>query len=209
LDSERPGATDDGKLPKQFAGPEMTDPIPDRIAVTFSLIADDYARYYAILSRRQSNWTNIFACVAALFSAIPVALTFRALGTRLSDYPEAADLIGEFSLAAFLLGTIAIVVAGFFPRKIAIRKHLTGTPNAFESKTAVIDAAGISLIGQISQATWRWAAISSFTSDRGLLLIWIGQSSAVVIPRRGFASDGAYDTAKALIRARLADARRA
>jgi hypothetical protein len=91
-------------------------------------------------------------------------------------------------------------------RKIAIRRNLAGTPNAFESKTAVIDAAGITLIGQISQATWRWAAITRLTGDRDLLLLWIGQASAVVIPRRAFASNNAYDSAKALIRARLAEA---
>jgi len=185
----------------------MTDTTPDRIAVTFNLTADDYTRYYAILRRGQSNWANFIAYVATLFGAIPVALMFRALGARLSDDPQAADLIGKFSLAAFLLGTIAIVVAGSFTRKTAIRKHLTGTPNAFESKTAVIDAAGVTLIGQISQATWQWAAITRSTSDRDLLLIWIGQSWAVVIPRRSFANDGAYDAAQAYIRARLAEAR--
>jgi hypothetical protein len=80
--------------------------------------------------------------------------------------------------------------------------------NFLESKTAVFDATGITLTGQISQAMWRWAAVSRFTSESDLLLIWIGQSSAVVIPGRSFGSHKACAAAKAFIRARLADARK-
>jgi hypothetical protein len=184
----------------------MNDPISDRIAVTYSLTADDYARYFAVLNRHRSGWANLSAYAAALFGAIPVALLFRSIGVRLSGNAAAADLIGKFSLAAFLLGTVAIVVAGLFMRRRAIHKHLAGTLNAFESKTAVIDATGITLTGQISQAMWRWAAVSRFTSERDLLLIWIGQSTAVAIPSRCFASSGARDAAKAFIRARLSEA---
>jgi hypothetical protein len=184
----------------------MNDSIPERIAVTFSLTADDYARYFAVLNRRGSGWANVSAYAAALFGAIPVALLFRSIGARVSGNAAAADLIGKFSLAAFLLGTVAIVVAGHFLRRRAIRRHLTGALNALESKTAVIDSTGITVSGQLSQAMWRWAAVSRFTSERELLLIWIGQSTAVAIPSRCFASNGARDAAKAFIRARLSEA---
>jgi hypothetical protein len=116
-------------------------------------------------------------------------------------------LIGQFSLASFLLGTLAMVIAGYFLRRVAIKKYLAGTPNAFGSKTIVLDASGVTLTGQISQAMWRWAAVSRFSSNKELLLIWIGQSTAVVIPRRSFASDSAWDAAKAFIRARLSELR--
>ncbi|MGB6395990.1 MAG: YcxB family protein [Bradyrhizobium sp.] len=114
-------------------------------------------------------------------------------------------MIGQFSLAAVLLGTVAMVIAGSFVRRIAVRRYLAGTPNAFESKTAVFDATGITLSGQISQTMWRWAAVSRFTSEKDLLLIWIGQSAGIAIPRRSFASNNACNTAKAFIRARLSD----
>ena len=39
----------------------------------------------------------------------------------------------------------------------------------------------MTLTGQISQASWRWVAVSRFTSGSGLLLIWIGRSTAVVM----------------------------
>jgi hypothetical protein len=38
-----------------------------------------------------------------------------------------------------------------------------------------------------------------------LLLIWIGQSAGIAIPRRSFVSNNACNTAKAFIRARLSD----
>jgi len=87
------------------------------------------------------------------------------------------------------------------------KKYPAGTPNAFESKTAVLDRTGVTLTGQMAQAMWRWAAMSRFTSEKELLLIWIGQSATVVIPRRSFGSDSGWDAAKAFIRARLSETR--
>jgi hypothetical protein len=190
-------------MPADVPGePEMSDSIPDRIAVTFNMTADDYARCFAVMNRYEYGWTTTLIFVAALFSAIPVALLFRSIGARLSGNPAAADLIGQFSLAAFLLGTIAIIVAAFFARQIAKRKFFLGTPNALASKTAVLDATGITLTGQKSQAMWQWAAVTRFTSESDLLLIWIGRTP-VVIPRRSFGSDSACEAAKSFIRARL------
>jgi hypothetical protein len=62
-------------------------------------------------------------------------------------------------------------------------------------------ATGVTLTGQISQTMWQWAAVSRFTSEKQLL----GQTAAVVIPCRSFASDSACEAAKAFIRARLSD----
>jgi hypothetical protein len=180
----------------------MSDSIPDRIAVTFNITADDYARCFAVQNGQKSGWIMTLIFHAAWFSAIPVALLFRSIGARLSRNSAAADLIGWFSLAAFLLGLIAVFVAGFSAREIAMREFVVGTPNAFGSKTAVLDSTGITVTGQKSQGTWQWAAVTRFTSERGLLLLWIG-STPVVIPRRSFGSDSACEAAKAFIRARL------
>ena len=185
----------------------MSDFIPDRIAVTFKMTADDYARYFTVLSRHQSGRADLYAYIAALLGAIPVALLFRSIGARRLADSAAVELIGQFSLAAFLLGTVAIVVAALVARRIAVRRHIAGTLNAFESKTAVFDASGVTLTGQISQASWRWVAVSRFTSGSGLLLIWIGRSTAVVIPRRSFGNNRACEAAEAFIRARLREVR--
>ncbi|WP_079538155.1 YcxB family protein [Bradyrhizobium lablabi] len=171
------------------------------------MTADDYARYFAVRSRRASRWANFLAYAAALFAAIPVALMFRLIGARQSASAATIDLIGQFSLASFLLGTVAIVAAGIFLRRKSINTLVAGTLNAFEPKTAVFDATGITLTGQLSQAMWRWAAISGFTSEKGLLLIWIGQSNAVAIPLRAFGDDSAWEAAKAFLRTQLSGAR--
>ncbi|MGB9115042.1 YcxB family protein [Bradyrhizobium sp.] len=85
----------------------------------------------------------------------------------------------------------------------AVKKHLAGMLNAFEAKTAIFDATGVTVTGQISETKWRWAAISRVTCEREFFLVWIGGSSALVIPRRSFASPTARLTAEAFIRARL------
>ena len=187
----------------------MSDFPPDRMTVTFAMTAEDYARYFAVRGRQESRWTNLLAYAAALFAAIPVALIFRSIGAHLSRDSAAIDLIGKFSPAAFLLGTVAMVAAGVFLRRKSISNYLAGTLNAFESKTAVFDATGITLTGQLSQAMWRWAAISGLTSEKGLLLIWIGPLTAVAIPLRAFESNGTSEAAKAFLRARLAEVRAA
>ena len=81
------------------------------------MTADDYARYFAIRGQHESRWTNFLAYAAGLFSAIPVALMLRSIGGRLSGDPAAGDLIGQFSLAAVLLGTVAMVIAGPRPAR--------------------------------------------------------------------------------------------
>lgn len=187
----------------------MSDLPPDRMTVTFAMTAEDYARYFAVRSRQESRWTNLLAYATALFAAIPVALIFRSIGAHLSRDSAAIDLIGKFSLAAFLLGTVAMVAAGAFLRRRSISNYLAGTLNAFESKTAVFDATGIAVSGQLSQAMWRWTAISGFTTEKGLLLIWIGQATAVAIPLRSFESNGTWEAAKVFLRARLVEVRAA
>src|SRR5277367_4602285 len=149
----------------------MSDPIRDRIEVTFDTTADEYARCFAVRAKHESAWANFGVFVALLFTAIPVALLFRFFGTHLSASSTGADLIGQFSLASFLLGTIATVIAGSCGRRTAINRYLAGTPNAFGSKTAVFDATGVALIGQISQTMWQWAAVSRLSCEKQLLLI--------------------------------------
>jgi hypothetical protein len=181
----------------------MSDPIPDRIAVTFNLTADDYARFAAVMSRHQSGPANFYAYLAVAFSAIPAALMLRSIGAHRLNDPEAVDMIGQLSLASYLLGALTTVAVARFMRRIAIRKHIAGMLNAFESKTAVLDTIGVTLTGQVSQVIWQWPAVSRCTSEKDLLLIWIGQSTAVAIPRRSFVNNSTCEMAKAFIRARL------
>jgi hypothetical protein len=181
----------------------MNDAIADQIAVTFNLTAADYAWYYTVLNRYQSGGANTIAFISAIFGAIPVGLAFRFIALQLPEGRDAAEIIGRSSLLAFLLGASAMIVAGVFLRRAAVKRHLAGMLNAFETKTAVFDATGVTMTGRISEAGWRWTAISRLTRERDLLLVWIGGSSAVVIPCRSFASPAARLTAEAFIRARL------
>jgi hypothetical protein len=106
----------------------MSDAAADRIAVTFSMTADDYARYFAIIGRQESRRASLIAYVVTLFAAIPVALALRSIAAHLSREPAAADLVGQLSLAAFLIGAFTMLAAGLSVRRIAVRQHIAGTP---------------------------------------------------------------------------------
>jgi len=181
----------------------MSGPVPDQLAVAFELTADDYRRAFAVARRRQSTAYGTLAYVAVLFAAIPVALAFRFVGKAMTGDGEAADLIGRCSLFAFLLGAVAMVVAGLLLNRKVLGLQLDKRLNAYASKTVIFDATGVTLSGQLSQANWSWAAISGISDERGLLLLWIGSHPVVVIPRGSLGDDGAREAAYAFIRARL------
>jgi hypothetical protein len=186
------------------------DTIPDRIEVTFNMTADDYSRYFAaIVSRQRSGWANIMAPIAVSFGAILVAFAFRyvAVATRLSHDSAAVDLIGLFSLAAFMLGAFAILAAGTAWRRVAFNKHMrSAREDPFGSTTVVFDATGLARTSELSQWMCRWAGVGRVTIERDLLLLWIGPSSPVVVPCRSFGDESACQAANAFVRARLSEA---
>jgi hypothetical protein len=184
----------------------INDAIADRIAVTFNLTASDYISYFKAVNRSQRAGANSVAFFSAVLGAIPVGLAFRFIALQWPEGREAAEIVGRSSLVAFLLGAFAMIVAGSILRRIALKKHLAATPNAFEARTAVFDATGVTLTGQASETRWRWAAISRVTRERDLVLVWIGGSSAIAIPRRSFASPAARLAAEEFIKAMLLQA---
>jgi hypothetical protein len=183
----------------------MVDSSADRITLQFAMTMDDYARYVAVVERRQSDWTAYVVFVGTFFAAIPVALVSRSIGQHLSIAAADAELIGKSSLIAFLLGVMFMFLAGLIRSRLALRRHVEEIPNAFGPKTVVFDAMGVTATGQISEANWRWAAVKQLTTEKGLLLVWIGRA-AVVVPDRSFASPDARNAGIAFIRARLSEA---
>jgi hypothetical protein len=185
----------------------MTDPATDRITLQSAMTQDDYARYSAVMRRREASLTSTALYAGAFFMAVPTALVFRSIGQHLASQPSDADLIGKSSLLAFMLGVLALVLAGAIARRLAIRNYVEGALNALESKTVILEATGVTVIGQVSQASWRWAAISQLMLERGLILILIGGRNAFAIPDRSFESSATRDAAIAFIRARLTETR--
>ena len=168
---------------------------------------DDYARYAAVMRRREASLTSTALYAGALLMAVPTALVFRSIGQHLASAPSDADLIGKCSLFAFMLGVLALVLAGAIARRLALRNYVKEALNALGSKTVILDATGVTVIGQVSQGSWRWAAISQLILERGLILLVIGGSYAFAIPDRSFEGQAARDAAIAFIRARLAETR--
>jgi hypothetical protein len=183
----------------------MTAPAVDRIALQVTMTRDDYASYFAIADRRNSGGSNLAWYAAAFFAAVPVAFFFESLGRGLVAASADAALIGKFSLFAFLFGALTMQLSVLIMRRLAVRRYVAGTLNAFEPKQVAFDTIGVTMTGGISEAHWRWAAISGLTAQRGLLVLWIG-SFAVIVPDRSFASAAARDAAIAFIRARRSDA---
>jgi len=176
------------------------------IELQVQLSTDDYGRYFAIVGKRQSNLADFSIYVGAFFMAIPVGLAARAMTALETSDPIAIELAGRYSLFAFFAGLITLGLALSIMRRRAIAATLSATPNAFHSKTVVLDENAVAITGKLSQVSWAWPAISGVTAARDLVLLWIGPQNAVVIPDRAFASPEARDNAVAFARARIAQA---
>lgn len=159
-------------------------------SIQVQLTADDYARYFAIIGKRQSNWPNFLIYVGAFAAAIPVAFAARAFADIETGNPKSIELAGLVALLAFFGGIIALAVAASLIRRRAIAGALAATPHAFDAKTVTLDETGVSIRGKLSEVTWTWPAITRLTVERDLVLLWIGAQNAVVIPDRAFAGAG-------------------
>jgi len=177
---------------------------PPRIQLQVRLGPDDYARYYAVMGKRQSTWGDFLIYAGAFFTALPVSIAVEALASRETDSRFVAELAGRFSMFAFFAGLFAFGLALWIVRRRAIGATLSTVPNAFDSKTIVLDEHDISITGKLSQARWTWPAITHVSAEKNLVLFWIGSQNAVIIPDRAFANVEARDDAIAFSRARIA-----
>src|SRR5450631_4447699 len=109
----------------------------------------------------------------ALFAALPLAFFFESLGRGLAAASADAALIGKFSLFAFLFGGLTMQLAVLIIGRLALRRYLAGTLDAFEPRQVVFDMIGVTMTSNISEHHWRWAAINGLTAQRGLLVVWI------------------------------------
>ena len=171
------------------------------------LRADDYRRYFAIVGKRQSNWSNFTIFVITLFAAILVALAFRALASLETTDPATIELVGRYSLFAYAIGVLAFLLVGSIIRRRSIAITLATTPYAFDSKTIALDSESVSITGTLSEVRWTWPAITQLTVTKGLLCLWIGSQNAVIIPDRAFATEDARKSVIAFIEGKIAVAK--
>lgn len=184
-----------------------SDAQPIRLAV--QLNADDYARYMAILEKRQSTTTNRAILTGAVFIAIPVAFAARAVAALEVADPVAVELAGSLGLCGFLAGFFTFRLAFWIIRRRTIRAMPSSIPNAHDEKTVTLDERAITVTGKLSQASWCWPAISSVTAEQGLVLFWIGSLNAMIIPDRTFPNANARTDAISFAEARIAQAKSA
>jgi hypothetical protein len=177
------------------------------IELQVQLTPDDYARYDAVVKKHQSTWTNFAIYAGSYFMAIPAALVAEALAASRTESPVVIALVGRFSLFAFFAGLVTLTLAFQIVRRRVIAATLSSTLNAFDAKTILLDESTVTMTGKLSQARWTWPAITVVTAEQGLVLLWIGMQSAVIIPDRAFASLAARDGAIAFARGKIAQAR--
>jgi hypothetical protein len=183
----------------------MSDRVPDRIAVAYTLTARDYAAYAAAIDWRSRSWAGFTISVAVLFSAIPVALLFRTLAAQRTHDAELIELVGRSSLFAFALAILASWIGAAISTQLARRKYYNRWASQSNSRTVVLETSGITLTSRTSYSNLQWSGVTGISGIRDLLLIWIVQGAAIAIPSRCFGDDGARDAAKAFVRARMAE----
>src|SRR5215831_3486099 len=129
----------------------LTDHPSAPFSLEVQLNADDYRRYFAIAGKRESGFSNAMIFVVALFLAIAVAFLFRALASLETQSPAAIELVGRYSLFAYLVGVLVYLMVGSIMRRRSIGRILAGTPHAFDSKTIVLDTDAVSITGKLSE----------------------------------------------------------
>jgi len=184
----------------------MNAPDPDRIAVTFTLTVDDYARYFWAVGRRRRSWTPWLILSIAFSCAIPTALLFRHLAAQRLDDMAAIETVGLDSLLAFAFGVFATMIALSIIDRMRSRKYFTEAADRTDSQTVTLERTGVTLSRKTTQSRLQWAAVMRCTRESDLLLLWLAPASAMPIPCRSFDSPGACEAAFAFVRARLAEA---
>jgi hypothetical protein len=184
----------------------MNAPDPDRIAVTFTLTADDYARYSWAMGRRRRSWTPWAILSIALSCAIPVALLFRHLAAQRLDDMAAIETVGLDSLLAFALGFFATMIGLSVIDRMRSSRYFAEATDRTDSRTVILERTGVTLTRKTTQSRLQWAAVKRCTRESDLLLLWLAPASAMPIPCRSFDSPGACEAALAFVRARLAEA---
>src|SRR5258708_5777521 len=105
----------------------MSEPVPERIAVTFDMTVDHYERYALAVDRRSRSWLTFNISIAPLFAAIPVALLFRWLASQHLDDRDAIDIVGEYSLFSYGLAIIAAWIGLSLNRRIMRNRYFKAT----------------------------------------------------------------------------------
>jgi hypothetical protein len=187
----------------------MSDPAPERIAVTFDMTVDEYESYAIAVDRRNRSWLTFFVSIAPLFAAIPVALLFRWQASQHLDDLDAIDSIGKYSLLSFGLAVFATWIAMSLNRWIVRNRYFKTATGPNEQRTAELDHSGVAVSSKGMRAVYEWTTVPRCTFEQRLLLIWISPSSAVPIPSRCFGSEAACKAALAFVRTRLSEARAA
>jgi hypothetical protein len=167
------------------------------------LTAQDYAQYFALAAKRQTTRSHSIIFLVVIFATIVVGLASHALATLETTDRVAIEIAGRYSLFAYAAGVLAMLLASVIVSRRGRANLVTSTPHALDAKTVVIDAEAVSMTGAFSQIRWTWPSFTQFTAARGLLCLWIGSQSAVIIPARAFASDEARKSAIAFIESKL------
>lgn len=187
----------------------MNAPDSDRIAVTFTLTADDYARYSSAVGRRRRSWTPSVILGAVLFCAIPVALLFRFLAAHRFDDAAAIETVGLDCLLAFALGFFAAMIGLSIIERMRNRSYFAEVVDPGDARTVALERTGLTLTGKTSESRLQWGTVKRCTRERDLILLWIAPLAAVVIPCRSVGDARACDRVQAFIHARLAEAKAA
>jgi hypothetical protein len=184
----------------------MNAPDTDRIAVTFTLTVDDYARYSSAVGRRRRSWTPWLILSIAFSCAIPTALLLRHLTAQRLDDTAAIETVGVDSLLAFALGVFATMIALSIIDRMRSRKYFTEAADITEPQMVILERTGVTMTRETAQSRLQWAAVMRCTRESDLLLLWLAPTSAMPIPCRSFDSPGACEAALAFVRTRLAEA---
>jgi hypothetical protein len=172
------------------------------VQARFEYTIADFREYHRHV-RRRTLWV-LWPLVLAMGFLVGIIFLANA-STAPTPSPAGAPVTGGSLLTVFLPLVPWIVIFTAITFSLRFVRRIQG-PRAMLARTialqgemlADVDAAGVSLQSRLYRAHYHWEAVTRFRETRRLFLLFVGPNSAMVLPKRGFATQEELDAMRAM-----------
>lgn len=184
------------------------DPAPEAIAIQVDITLPDieaFNLHVAFSPRLRRRWMWQFVAIYLAVLLILVGWNWLSFGRADFDWvAHALAPLVVISAMAAVLTPISYALHRWNVRRV-VRTMVGRAPREdyLGRKRIEATAQGISVTGANSLNRYAWAAVTGLQEPPGLLLVMLGETLAIVIPRRG-QDEALLDALRAMVRARMA-----
>ncbi|WP_230169354.1 YcxB family protein [Roseomonas sp. CECT 9278] len=185
----------------------MDAPPPESVVLDVDVTLPDieaFNLHLAFSPRLRARWRRQLVAIYGLLLALCVVLNLLSFGWGAFDWTVHLLVpVASVAVVALLLTPAAYALHRWNVRRVV--RAMVGQPAreaALGRKRIEATARGIALGGAHSQSFYGWAAVTGLQETPDLLLVMLGETLAIVIPRRGIAA-AQVDALRAMVRAHM------